>query len=117
MITAEDIANKSNDELKALLLQQARALEDKKLALQNQQAEIKCLHVRINQLLQSQYGQKSEKYDHSQQYTLFDEATVESEEKGEIAASEAEITIATHTRCVLNMICQKMIKNANAAAN
>ncbi len=91
MMTDEDIADKSNEELRALLLQQAREL-------QNQKAEIKCLHERINQLLQSQYGRQSEKYDYSQQYSLFDEATVEPNEEEKIIEAESDITVAAHTR-------------------
>ncbi len=98
MITPEDIADKSNEELKALLLEQASMTQDKENIIQVKEKQIKFLNQRLNHLLQSQYGRKSEKYDHSQQCLLFDEANVDDAEEAKIAEAESEIAVAAHAR-------------------
>ena len=91
MFTLSDIAEKSNQELQQLLLNTSKELSQKA-------QEITLLRQRLNQLLQNQYGRKSEKLDYSLQDHLFDEADLSECHQEDVVAAEEQITVPAHTR-------------------
>jgi len=81
-----------------ILEHQATTLEHQATTLEHQASKIIALEERIKQLLQEQYGTRSEKLTEPHADNAFDEAAVSTEEEAEIAAAEEAIQVAAYTR-------------------
>lgn len=98
MLMPSDIANKSREELQQLLLEMSQSLCEKNNELKQTLQEITLLRQRLNQLLQNQYGRRSEKLEFTLQGQLFDEAAIDESSTEAVARAEETITAPTHTR-------------------
>jgi len=112
MDVSNNLQAKTKEELLTLVLQhqttiaekikkiteQADTLEQQSTTLEQHVARIAQLEERILQLLQEQYGRRSEKLKEPEDNNTFDEAVVPPEDEADIAATDAAITVAAHTR-------------------
>lgn len=86
------------NQLENMVLHQANTLKHQANTLEHQANKITELEERIRQLLQEQYGTRSEKLKEPEDNNIFDEAVVAAEDETEIATADAAITVAAHTR-------------------